>query len=277
MILGSTRIGTAIQRRLQTSVGKRFSRFVLVAAGAVIASQITLTVCLGPLGWTAGRSALTAWLVGAAVSYVLSRWAWERKGRPNLLKETLPFWIVAVGTAIVLTLTTKWANQRALSMGLSHSERVLFVAASYFLANCVTFLTRFLIFHYILFKDRGSKVSELVAELPASERPGATSKSANGTQRAANAAVASNGSQAGANAAVAANGSQSTPADGVAANGSQSTAGDGVVASEPFAPAGSAAGVNGSSVWAGDAAERRSPERRPGRDESALPEPDTRR
>src|SRR5262249_24595289 len=166
----------------------------------------------------------------------------------------------------------KWANQRALSMGVSHSERVLFVAASYFLANCVTFLTRFLIFHYILFKDRGSKVSELVAELPASERPGATSKSANGTQWAANAAVASNGSQAGANAAVAANGSQST-----ASNGSQSTAGDGVVASEPFAPAGSAAGVNGSSVWAGDAAERRSPERRPGRDESALPEPDTRR
>ena len=163
--------------------------------------------------------------------------AWERKGRPNLLKETLPFWIVAVGTAIVLTLTTKWANQRAIAMGLSHTERVLFVAASYFLANCVTFLTRFLIFHYILFKDRGSKVSELVAELPASERPGARSESA---------------------------------------NGNHSTAGDGVVASEPFAGAGSAAGGNGSSVWAGNAAER-SPGRRPGREETALPEPGARR
>jgi putative flippase GtrA len=237
MTLGSTRIGAAIERRLQTSVGKRFSRFILVAAGAVIASQITLTVCLGPAAWTAGRSALTAWLVGAAVSYVLSRWAWERKGRPNLLRETLPFWIVAVGTAIVLTLTTKWANQRAIAMGLSHTERVLFVAASYFLANCVTFLTRFLIFHYILFKDRGSKVAELVAELPASERPGARSGSA---------------------------------------NGNQSTAGDGVVASEPFAAAGSAAGGNGSSVWAGNAAER-SPGWRPGREETALPEPGARR
>src|SRR5499427_5321627 len=173
MTLGSTRIGAAIERRLQTPVGKRFSRFILVATGAVIASQVTLAVCLGPIGWTAGRSALTAWLAGAAVSYVLSRWAWERKGRPNLLKETLPFWIVAVGTAIVLTLTTKWANQRALAMDMSHAERVLFVAAAYFLANCVTFLTRFLIFHYILFRDRGSKVSELVSELPASELPGA--------------------------------------------------------------------------------------------------------
>jgi len=203
MTLGSTRIGAAVERRLQTPVGKRFSRFILVAAGAVIASQITLAVCLGPVGWTAGRSALTAWLAGAAVSYVLSRWAWERKGRPNLLKETLPFWIVAVGTAIVLTLTTKWANQRAIAMDMSHAERVLFVGAAYFLANCVTFLTRFLIFHYILFRDRGSKVSELVSELPASERPGARAESANDSQ--------SNGSQS--------NGSQS---NGSQSNGSQS-------------------------------------------------------
>jgi putative flippase GtrA len=248
MTLGSTRIGAAIERRLQTSVGKRFSRFILVAAGAVIASQITLAVCLGPVGWTAGRSALTAWLAGAAVSYVLSRWAWERKGRPNLLKETLPFWIVSVGTAIVLTVVTKWANQRAIAMDMSHTERVLFAGAAYFLANCVTFLTRFLIFHYILFKDRGSKVSELVSELPASERPGARTESANGSQ--------SNGGQP---------------------NGGQSTVGDdGVVASEPFAAAGSAAGVNGSSAWAGTAAER-SPGRRSPRDDAALPEPGTRR
>ena len=236
MTLGSTRIGAAVERRLQTPVGKRFSRFILVAAGAVIASQVTLAICLGPIGWGAGRSALTAWLVGAAVSYVLSRWAWERKGRPNLLKETLPFWIVAVGTAIVLTLTTKWANQRAIAMDMSHAERVLFVGAAYFLANCVTFLTRFLIFHYILFRDRGSKVSELVSELPASERPGATSGSDNGFQ----------------------------------------STGDGVVASEPFAPAGSASGGNGSSAWAGNGAER-SPDWRPGREETALPEPGTRR
>jgi len=237
MTLGSTRIGAAIERRLHTPVGKRFSRFVLVAAGAVIASQATLAICLGPIGWTAGRSALTAWLVGAAVSYVLSRWAWERKGKPNLLKETLPFWIVSVGTAVVLTATTKWANQRAIAMDLPDTERIMFAGAAYFLANCVTFLSRFLIFHYILFKDRGSKVSELLEELPASERPGARSESANGFQ---------------------------------------STAGDGVVASEPFAAAGSAAGGNGSSAWAGNAAER-SPGRRPGREETAVPEPGTRR
>jgi putative flippase GtrA len=180
MTFGPSRISAAVKSRLRTPVGKRFSRFLLVAAGAVIASQVTLTICLGPVGLTAGKSAIAAWVTGAVVSYVLSRWAWERKGKPDLLRETLPFAIVAIGTAVVLTLTTKWANQQALAMNLSHVQRVLFVDSAYFLANCVTFLTRFLIFHYILFKDRGSKVSELVSELPASELPGATADSPTG-------------------------------------------------------------------------------------------------
>ena len=234
MTFGSTRIGAAVTRRLQTTVGKRFSRFIVVAAGGVIASQATLTVCLGPVGWTAGRSAIAAWLAGAIVSYVLSRWAFGARGKPNLLKETLPFAIVAISAGVVLTLTTKWANQQALSMDMSHAQRVLFADGAYFVANCVTFVSRFLIFHFLLFRDRGAKVSELMSELPASERPGARSESAQST-------------------------------------------GDGVVASEPFAAAGSAAGVNGSSAWAGNAAER-SPGRAPAaRDDGALPEPGTRR
>jgi len=173
MTFGPSRISAAVKSKLQTDVGKRFSRFILVATGAVIASQVTLTICLGPVGWTAGKSAVAAWLAGAIVSYVLSRWAWERKGKPNLLRETLPFGVVAIGTAVVLTLTAKWANEQAHDMGLSHVQQVLFVDAAYFLANCVTFVTRFLIFHYVLFRDRGAKVSELVSELPASEFPGA--------------------------------------------------------------------------------------------------------
>jgi putative flippase GtrA len=194
MTFGPSRISAALKSRLRTTTGKRFSRFLVVAAGAVIASQVTLTVCLGPLGWTAGKSAVAAWATGAIVSYVLSRWAWERKGKPNLLRETVPFFIVAVGTAVVLTLTTKWANEQAIDMGLSHVKRVLFADAAYFLANCVTFLTRFLIFHYILFRDRGSKVSELVAELPEAEFPGTVPTSPSGDDGTGSEPLAATGS-----------------------------------------------------------------------------------
>jgi putative flippase GtrA len=174
MRLAASRLAAYLRRRLRTSLGKRFSRFVPVAVASFAASQITLTLLLGPAHLTAGASAIAAWFAGAAISYILSRWAWERKGRPNLVKETLPFWAVSVGAAVVLTLTAKVANHEALSMGLSHPARVLFVDAAYFAANCVTFLARFVIFHYVLFVDRGSAVSPgAAATVPpkAADRP----------------------------------------------------------------------------------------------------------
>jgi putative flippase GtrA len=152
-----TRIAAAVRSKLHTTVGKRFSRFAVAAAAAVVASQTTLASCLGGLHWTAGRSALAAWVAGAGTSYLVSRWAWERRGIPHPLKETIPFWAVAVGAAIVLTSVTKFANQHALAMGLSGTQRLLFVGAAFFAANCVTFVTRFLIFHYVLFADRRSQ------------------------------------------------------------------------------------------------------------------------
>lgn len=146
-----------VQRKLRTTVGKRFGRFVLVAAGALLASQISLTLLLGVAHVSSGASGIAAAIVGAGVSYVLSRWAWERKGRPHLLRETLPFWLVSVGAWIVLGATTHFSSLWAHSMGLGHWERVAFVDGAYFVANCVTFVSRFLIFHYVLFADRGPK------------------------------------------------------------------------------------------------------------------------
>jgi putative flippase GtrA len=166
MTLVAPRFVASVRRRLRTSLGKRFSRFVPVAVVSFAVSQITLTLLLGPARATAGKAAIAAWFTGAAVSYILSRWAWERKGRPNLVRETLPFCAVSVGAAVVLTLTAKLANQEALRMGLSHPMRVLFVDVAYLMANCVTFVTRFVIFHYVLFADRGSARSSAPADRP---------------------------------------------------------------------------------------------------------------
>jgi putative flippase GtrA len=123
----------------------------------VITSQVVLAVLNGPAHVSAGTAAIIASMVAAGVSYVMSRWAWERTGRPSMLKETLPFWMVSVGVWFVLGLTTHYASVWAHSMDLHHWRRILIVNGAYFLANCVTFVTRFAIFHYVLFADRGAK------------------------------------------------------------------------------------------------------------------------
>jgi putative flippase GtrA len=223
----SPKIVAVVQSKLRTTVGKRFSRFVLVAVVSLGSSLLTLSLLIGVFHRSAGLSGVVGAIVGAAVSYVLSRWAWERKGRPHLLKETLPFWLVSLASWAVLGLTSHYASVWALSEGKTHWERVLIVDGAYLLANCVTFICRFLIFHYVLFADRGSKLSDSVVSaveasgtpVPAEEDPG----------------------------------------------------------SEPLAAGTPGARRAGSPAWAGNGSAGRSAGRRPAADESALPEPGTRR
>lgn len=149
----------SLRRKLRGETGKRFFRFVIVAVSALAASQLALFLFLGPAGLSGGISGVAAAAVGALVSYLLSRWAWERKGRPSLLKETLPFWLVSIGAWIVLGVASHYASVWAVSMNLGHWQRVAVVNGVYFVANCVTFVTRFAIFHYVLFADRASKTA----------------------------------------------------------------------------------------------------------------------
>lgn len=145
-----------IRRKFEGETGRRFARFVLVALAAVVSSQIALIVFLDAAHIGATTSGALAGAVGAAVSYVLSRWAWERKGRPNVLRETLPFWLVSVGAWLILGLSTKLGIHVAASMHLHGVRRQAVVNGVYLAGNCVTFLARFVIFHYVLFADRGS-------------------------------------------------------------------------------------------------------------------------
>jgi putative flippase GtrA len=151
---------TPIRRKFEGETGRRFGRFVLVALAAVISSQVALVLFLDAAHMGAGTSGALAGIVGALVSYVLSRWAWERKGRPHLLKETLPFWIVSVAAWIILGLATKLGVHLAGPHAHHGLKWHLVVNGTYLGANVLTFLVRFVIFHYVLFADRGASGAE---------------------------------------------------------------------------------------------------------------------
>jgi putative flippase GtrA len=158
--------------KLRTKVGIRFTRFVGVAAASLATSEILLSICNGLLHMTSTPAALVATFGGAAVSYVLSRWAWERKGKPDVLRETLPFWVISAMVWVILTLATKFGYHLASWMGLHHGvKHVLVVDAVYLAANVVTFALRFVIFHYVLFADR-TTAARAAATGPDSVPPG---------------------------------------------------------------------------------------------------------
>jgi putative flippase GtrA len=177
-----------LRRKLRTGGGRRLVRFAPAAVLALCATQLTYFICqLTHLTeGHAGTAGALGWLAGAIVSYVVSRWAWERKGRPDLLKETLPFWAIALGVGVVLSITSKVAHSEARTLGLHGAKEILFAQGLYFAANCVTFVIRFLIFHYVLFADRGSggsgEPADRVSAGPAAGAvPAVVSPSANGS------------------------------------------------------------------------------------------------
>jgi hypothetical protein len=146
------KLPTALASRLRTRFGKQFVKFVGVAIASLVTSEIVLFMLIGA-NFGGYKSGFVAAAAGAGVSYALSRRAWERTGRPDLVRETIPFWGISVGVWFVLALATKLGIHIADTVGAHGFERRAIIGTVYFVANCVTFLTRFLIFHYVLFAD----------------------------------------------------------------------------------------------------------------------------
>ena len=164
MALVTSRLSDTLTEKARSKLGIRFGRFTVAAIAAFATTEVVLTICAGPLDLTATWASLISWFSGALVSYVLSRWAWKRKGRPSLLKETVPFWIVSAMVVVILLLATKFAYHSASWLNLSGAERVLYVDAVYGTANIGTFLLRFLFFHYVLFAGSPGRPAPGAAE-----------------------------------------------------------------------------------------------------------------
>lgn len=171
MALADNRLNAALWGKLRSKVGVRFTRFVVVAAVSLTVTEIALTLCNGVFHMTSTPAALVSWFCGAVVSYVLSRWAWERKGKPDVLRETVPFWVISVVVVVILTLAVKFAYHSASWLGLTGVKHVLWVDFIWLVANCFTFLLRFVIFHYVLFAER-TTAARAAATGPDSVPPG---------------------------------------------------------------------------------------------------------
>src|SRR5215475_11250471 len=170
-----------VTRRLGDEGARRFVRFVAAALAAVLTSQIVLGLLTGPFDLnSAGAAGVIAAVVAALVSYLMSRWAWERKGKPDLLRETLPFWAISLAVWVILGATSHYASVWAHSMGYTHLMKHVIVQGAYFLMNCVTFVARFLIFHFVLFAGRDRQAPmPLPEELsPAPATPGEAARAA---------------------------------------------------------------------------------------------------
>jgi putative flippase GtrA len=188
MALVTNRLGETLTRTARSKLGIRFGRFAVAAIAAFATSEITYTICAGPLTMSSTKATLVGWFSGVVVSYLLSRWAWERKGRPNVLKETVPFCVVSAIVIVVLELADKYLGYHPATWWHLHgAERALYLAAVYGVANLFTFLVRFVFFHYVLFArspEPPGPVEEAVASTDSGPEPFVVAAESTGPMRA---------------------------------------------------------------------------------------------
>jgi putative flippase GtrA len=188
MALVTNRLGESITRTARTTLGIRFGRFAIAAIAAFGTSEIVYTICASALNLTSTWATLVGWFSGVVVSYLLSRWAWERKGRPSLLKETVPFCIVSAIVIVVLELADKYLGYHPATWWHLHgAERALYLAAVYGAANLLTFLVRFVFFHYVLFArspEPPAAVEEAVVSADSGPEPFVVAAESTGPMRA---------------------------------------------------------------------------------------------
>jgi putative flippase GtrA len=147
-----------------------FRRVFRYGAGSVVAtvcSQATFVLVYGPLGASTTWASCLAWLAGAIPNYWINRrWAWERRGRPSLSREVLPYALIVFGTLGLAIVATAAAAALLDHTSVSHATRTLVVWAVYFLVYVVMFAFRFVLFDR-LFRPKSERSAVVPERSPA--------------------------------------------------------------------------------------------------------------
>jgi putative flippase GtrA len=133
----------------QVRLSARTRRLSTYAAGSVVAavcSEVVLVLCYGVLALAPAVSSTIAWLAGAVPNYWLNRsWTWQRRGRPSLRHEVLPYVAIILATLLLAAAVTKGVDAWLREIDVSDTTRTVAVAAAFLGVYVIMFVVRYLL------------------------------------------------------------------------------------------------------------------------------------
>lgn len=119
-------------------------RYFTGSVVAAVCSEATFVLLYGAFTLGTTWASILSWLAGAVPNFWLNRnWAWQRRGRPSLRYEVLPYVVIILVTLALATVTTSAADRWLHHHGTSASVRVVLVAGVFFGVYVVVFALRF--------------------------------------------------------------------------------------------------------------------------------------
>lgn len=143
---------TDLLERFRSPEVQKLFRYSVASAVAVVTSVVCLVIFSGVLGIRAWLASSLATAVATVPNYVMNRrWAWGKDGRSHLLKEVLPFWVLAFIGWAFSTFCVNWMESLAKHHHFSHVVKTSSLAVVYVGAFGVLWVAKFVIFNRVLF------------------------------------------------------------------------------------------------------------------------------
>jgi putative flippase GtrA len=166
-------IGAHWLGRWRTPVAVRLWRYGAGSIVAFITSAVVLFVCLSWFEFGAITSTVIAFFAGAIPNWVLNRrWAWEKRGREGVVKETTLYVIVSVVALVASSAADKFTAVEAAHLQNELAKSVLVTFAYMFSVVVLTGL-KYIAYDRIVFVDRAGRRSTRLSrhQVPTTTEP----------------------------------------------------------------------------------------------------------
>jgi putative flippase GtrA len=146
---------------LRSPGGQRLLRYSAASVVSVVVSVALLVLFYGVFGLGAVVSSTLATAIATIPSYHLNRkWAWGKSGRSHLMREVVPFWVLAFIGWAFSTYSVKLTESALKSNhSMAHLEKTGIVACVYLGAFGILWVGKFIIFNKVLFVPRPHDLS----------------------------------------------------------------------------------------------------------------------
>ena len=140
---------------LAKTKGRKPILYSLVSVISVAVSQVVLIFCHGVLDMTAEVSNVIAVAAGTVPSYSLNRrWVWGKATKSHLWKEVVPFWVLSFIGLVFSTVVVAVVE--------TYNDSTVAISLANLAAFGVLWVGKFLLLHYVLFKDHAPAEGDVV-------------------------------------------------------------------------------------------------------------------
>ena len=154
-----------LRERARSPVGRKAIKYSVVSAISVAVNQVALFVLHTGLYWTARSANILACVLGGIPSYYLNRrWTWAKTGRSHLLKEMVPFWVIAFVGLVFSTWAADVAERTAREVTDRRLVQGLIVNGAALAAFGILWAAKFVFFNKVLFVTRDEDLQGALAD-----------------------------------------------------------------------------------------------------------------